>query len=74
MNEKQTTMKLRSGSCGARVSNSHFGEDAEFGVHPLGCPTPENTLKRGHQTAVTFQSEDCRFRFTYLNLTFYSLC
>jgi len=31
-------------------SNSHFGGFAAFGVHPLGCQTPPNTLKRGHQT------------------------
>src|SRR6185369_11156559 len=37
-------------------SNSHFGEFAAFGVHPLGCQTPPNTLKRGHQTRM---DENC---------------
>jgi amino acid adenylation domain-containing protein len=36
-------------------SDSHSGELA-FGVHPLGCPPPANTLKRGHQTPL--QDED----------------
>jgi ppGpp synthetase/RelA/SpoT-type nucleotidyltranferase/predicted NUDIX family NTP pyrophosphohydrolase len=29
-----------------------------FGVHPLGCPPPPNTLKRGHQTPEAGQNED----------------
>jgi HAD superfamily hydrolase (TIGR01509 family) len=39
-------------------SNSHFGEFAEFGVHPLGCPPRANMLKRGHQTPVACQNEN----------------
>src|SRR5437016_4052630 len=36
---------------------------AAFGVHPLGCPVPPNTLKGGRQTEVPFgvQRSD-RFR------------
>ncbi len=50
---------IRKASAAVTSDNSHFGEDAEFGVHPLGCPTRENTLKRGHQTLGTSQKEDC---------------
>ena len=32
---------------------------ARFGVHPLGCPRSANTLKRGHQTALDRQNENC---------------
>src|SRR5437879_7814073 len=36
----------------ASASNSHYVEFAAFGVHPLGCHRPPNTLKGGHQTSV----------------------
>ena len=35
-----------------RAGNFHFAGFAAFGVHPLGCQTPPNTLKRGHQTCL----------------------
>jgi hypothetical protein len=46
-------------SASQQSSNSHFGRFAEFGVHPLGCPPSENTLKRGHQTPLACQNENC---------------
>ena len=41
-------------------SNSRFASLAVFGVHPLGCLRPANTLKRGHQTGVDRHNENCR--------------
>jgi len=43
----------------SRSSNSHFDGFGTFGVHPLGCPGPPNTLKRGHQTNRPSQNENC---------------
>ncbi len=40
-------------------SNSHYDGLASLGVHPLGCQTPPNTLKRGHQTRLESQNENC---------------
>ena len=40
--------------------NSHFASLAVFGVHPLRCQRPANTLKRGHQTGVDRHNENCR--------------
>jgi len=41
-------------------SNQQFSlrQSGVFGVHPLGCPQPANTLKRGHQTGLDRQNEN----------------
>ena len=49
--------------CGNRLrgppGESHFGDLTAFGVHPLGCLAPANTLKRGHQTGLEHLNERC---------------
>ena len=40
-------------------STPHLSRRAMFGVHPLGCLRPLNTLKGGHPTSLQGQTENC---------------
>ena len=50
-------MRIKPAPC--QPSNAHFADLTVFGVHPLGCLAPANTLKRGHQTGLERQNGNC---------------
>ena len=49
----------QSGGALRRGSYSHYACPVAFGVHPLGCWKPADTLKGGHQTGLGYQNENC---------------
>ena len=51
--------RLPANGAGKVAGNSHFASLVVFGVHPLGCQQPANTLKSGHQTGLDRQNENC---------------